>query len=145
MLTLFSHLQLMDAKESQADSPIPVNASAEIAHDSNKNSLVTSTISHDVYPISTPLEQGAQQPRSCPQDISLIQESLGGLNLGTSHATVSGEPSPHNGTSDLCQPTGNTSVATQGNPAESATVGIPASEIPPKVCLCCLQAPSHKI
>lgn len=101
---MLPRLQLMDAKGSRVDSPIPVNASADTIL--NNLNLISSTISHNVYPISTPLEQGTQQPRSNPGDVSMIQESLGNLNLGKNHTIMDGKASPQNGASDSYTPGG---------------------------------------
>lgn len=72
------------------DSSIPANASVDTSLDINSNILSASTLSHHVFPISTPLEHGTQQPRSNPENISVIQESLGSLKLANNHITLSG-------------------------------------------------------
>lgn len=106
------------------DSPIPANASADPSLNSNLN-LISSTISHNVYPISTPLEHGAQQPRSNPQDMSVIQESLDNLKLGKDH-TIINEASSR--TSDLYISDGKAAMNALETPAELEAMIIPFSE-----------------
>lgn len=115
----------MDAKGSSVDSSIPANASVDTSLDINSNILSTSTFSHNVYPISTPLEHGAQQPRSSPEDISVIQESLGSLKLVNNHITLSGgEIFSQNGTPNPASGR-EASMNAPKLPSELETVSIP--------------------
>lgn len=115
----------MDAKGPRVDSSIPANASADTSLDINSNILSASTVSHNVYPISTPLEHGAQQPRSSPEDMSVIQESLENLKLANDRITLNGEVFPQNGALNLYASSGETSMNVLENTSELEAVSKP--------------------
>lgn len=109
----------MDAKGSRVDSSIPANANADTSLDINSNILSTSTFSHNAYPIS--LEHGAQQPRSNPDDMSVIQESLGNLKLAKDNE----EAFSQNRAPNLYASGGEASINILDNPSELEAVSTP--------------------
>lgn len=122
---MLPYLQLMDAKGSRVDSSIPANASADTSLDINSNILSTSTFLHNVYPISTPLEHGSQQPRSSPEDMLVIQESLDNLKLANDHITLNGEVFPQNGAPNPYASSRETPMGVLENTSELEAVSIP--------------------
>lgn len=116
----------MDAKGSSVDSSIPANASVDTSLDINSNILSASALSHNVFPIPTPLEHGTQQPHSNPENISVIQESLASLKLANNHITLSGgELFSQNGAPNPYAPSRETPTNASETPSELEVVSLP--------------------